>query len=255
METANKLDSLGLDYIVENSDYIFKLASALDTNNEIVKKKVFELLSALCAYSRSGYDRAIETFVYYKVSWLVGCKWALEGSAKKYSRAHCSHGMVNCKQKRERLPVSVVCSTRPNLLRVVGRASERRNEKSPKTNCTIWWDVVHYIISLFLFLLFARLFDMYAHSQNLKNERYRFNLIVGELEKTTSLEYKVAILAFLNCLIISAKTSQARIRMRNEFIGEWKICPSIITINKCHKVRLTREKWTCLCLLTNEVVL
>lgn len=95
----------------------------------------------------------------------------------------------------------------------------------------------------------------YAHSQNLKNERYRFNLIVGELEKTTSLEYKVAILAFLNCLIISAKTSQARIRMRNEFIGEWKICPSIITINECHKVRLTREKWTCLCLLTNEVVL
>jgi len=68
METANKLDSLGLDYIVENSDYILKLASALDTNNEIVKKKVFELLSALCAYSRSGYDRAIETFVYYKVS-------------------------------------------------------------------------------------------------------------------------------------------------------------------------------------------
>jgi hypothetical protein len=68
METANKLDSLGLDYIVENSDYIFKLASALDTNNEIVKKKVFELLSALCAYSRSGYDRAIETFVHYKVS-------------------------------------------------------------------------------------------------------------------------------------------------------------------------------------------
>lgn len=57
-------------------------------------------------------------------------------------------------------------------------------------------------------------------SQNLKNERYRFKVIVTELEKTVSLDYKVAILAFLNCLIISAKTCQARIRMRNEFIGK-----------------------------------
>lgn len=69
METTNKLDSLiGLDYIVENSDYVLKLAAALDSNNENVKKKVFELLSALCAYSRSGYNRAIETFENYKVS-------------------------------------------------------------------------------------------------------------------------------------------------------------------------------------------
>ena len=58
---------IGLDYIVENSDYVSKLAAALDTNNEIVKKQVFELLSALCAYSRSGYNRAIETLENYKV--------------------------------------------------------------------------------------------------------------------------------------------------------------------------------------------
>lgn len=64
----NRMDSrIGLDYIVENSDYVSKLASALDTNNEIVKKQVFELLSALCAYSRSGYSRAIETLENYKV--------------------------------------------------------------------------------------------------------------------------------------------------------------------------------------------
>lgn len=66
---ANSMDSrIGLDYIVENSDYVSKLAAALDTNNEIVKKQVFELLSALCAYSRSGYCRAIETLENYKVN-------------------------------------------------------------------------------------------------------------------------------------------------------------------------------------------
>ena len=64
----DNMDSrIGLDYIVENSDYVPKLAAALDTNNEIVKKQVFELLSALCAYSRSGYSRAIETLENFKV--------------------------------------------------------------------------------------------------------------------------------------------------------------------------------------------
>lgn len=64
----DNMDSrIGLDYIVENSDYVSKLAAALDTNNEIVKKQVFELLSALCAYSRSGYCRAIETLENFKV--------------------------------------------------------------------------------------------------------------------------------------------------------------------------------------------
>lgn len=65
----NDMDSrIGLDYIVENSDYVSKLAAALDTNNEVVKKQVFELLSALCAYSHSGYCRAIETLENYKVN-------------------------------------------------------------------------------------------------------------------------------------------------------------------------------------------
>ncbi|XP_030570905.1 formin-J [Drosophila novamexicana] len=57
---------IGLDYIVENRDYIAKLGSALDTQNATVKKQVFELLSALCAYSPDGYARAIETLEFYK---------------------------------------------------------------------------------------------------------------------------------------------------------------------------------------------
>jgi len=66
---ATTMDSrIGLDYIVENRDYIAKLGAALDTQNATVKKQVFELLSALCAYSPDGYARAIETLEFYKVS-------------------------------------------------------------------------------------------------------------------------------------------------------------------------------------------
>ncbi|XP_062128227.1 formin-J isoform X1 [Drosophila sulfurigaster albostrigata] len=57
---------IGLDYIVENRDYIAKLGTALYTQNATVKKQVFELLSALCAYSPDGYARAIETLDFYK---------------------------------------------------------------------------------------------------------------------------------------------------------------------------------------------
>lgn len=59
---------IGLDYIVENREYISKLGTALDTSNAVVKKQVFELLSALCAYNADGYARAIETLEFYKVN-------------------------------------------------------------------------------------------------------------------------------------------------------------------------------------------
>lgn len=58
---------IGLDYIVENREYVIKLGAALDTNNVTVKKQVFELLSALCAYNNDGYNRALETLDHYKV--------------------------------------------------------------------------------------------------------------------------------------------------------------------------------------------
>lgn len=59
--------------------------------------------------------------------------------------------------------------------------------------------------------------------QTIKGERYRLNIVVVELDKTTSVEYQIALLAFVNCVIISAATLQDRIRMRNEFIGEYLI--------------------------------
>lgn len=68
--TLPKMDStrIGLDYIVENREYVGKLGTALDTNNSTVKKQVFELLSALCAYSSEGHARALETLDHYRVS-------------------------------------------------------------------------------------------------------------------------------------------------------------------------------------------
>lgn len=62
-----------------------------------------------------------------------------------------------------------------------------------------------------------------SSEQTIKGERYRLNIVVVELDKTTSVEYQIALLAFINCVIISAATLQDRIRMRNEFIGEYLI--------------------------------
>lgn len=58
---------LQLEYIVENVEYVGKLGAALDTTNCTVKKQVFELLSALCAYNSEGYARATEILEHYKV--------------------------------------------------------------------------------------------------------------------------------------------------------------------------------------------
>ena len=42
--------------------------SALDTSNVMVKKQVFELLSALCMYSSQGHQLAIDALENYMVS-------------------------------------------------------------------------------------------------------------------------------------------------------------------------------------------
>jgi inverted formin-2 len=45
-------------------------------------------------------------------------------------------------------------------------------------------------------------------------------IVVSELDHTKALDYKVALLAFINCMIISAKNLQDRLRIRNELIGK-----------------------------------
>lgn len=63
-----------LDYVVENSEYVANLGSALDTGSVTVKKQVFELLTALCAYNAEGHARALETLEHYKVIFIFFIK-------------------------------------------------------------------------------------------------------------------------------------------------------------------------------------
>lgn len=57
----------GLDYITNDSSYVRKLAKALDSRNMLVRKQVFELLSALCVYSECGHALALDALNNYKV--------------------------------------------------------------------------------------------------------------------------------------------------------------------------------------------
>lgn len=50
-------------------------------------------------------------------------------------------------------------------------------------------------------------------------EKYRLSVIVSELEATKSVEYQTALVAFINCLIISTPRLVDRVRLRNEFVG------------------------------------
>lgn len=56
--------------------------------------------------------------------------------------------------------------------------------------------------------------------QVLKGERYRLNVIVSELRGACAVDYQTALVAFINCIIISTPQLKDRIRIRNEFIGE-----------------------------------
>jgi hypothetical protein len=56
--------------------------------------------------------------------------------------------------------------------------------------------------------------------QVLKGERYRLNVIVSELRDASAVDYQTALVAFINCIIISTPQLKDRIRIRNEFTGE-----------------------------------
>lgn len=56
--------------------------------------------------------------------------------------------------------------------------------------------------------------------QERKGERYRLRVVVDELQKAMAEDYQTALLAFINCLVISTPVLKDRIRIRNEFIGK-----------------------------------
>ncbi|KAF5286915.1 hypothetical protein FQA39_LY00448 [Lamprigera yunnana] len=124
---------IGLDFIVENPEYIGKLGVALDTTNVTVKKQVIELLSALCVYNEEGHARALDTLDHYR---------------------------------------------------------------------------------------------------KIKGERYRLTIVVKELDHATAVDYQTALVAFINCLIISTSRLNDRTRLRNEFIG-CHLLPVLSHLRKC----------------------
>ncbi|KAL7291846.1 hypothetical protein TKK_0014411 [Trichogramma kaykai] len=68
--------------------------------------------------------------------------------------------------------------------------------------------------------------------QNRKEARYRLLVVVNELGQAhDSEDYQTALLAFINCLVISAPGLKDRVRMRNEFIG-LKLLPILNELRK-----------------------
>ncbi|XP_063991076.1 uncharacterized protein Form3 isoform X2 [Diachasmimorpha longicaudata] len=67
--------------------------------------------------------------------------------------------------------------------------------------------------------------------QERKRERYRLRAIVDELQKANTEDYQAALLAFINCLIISTPAVKDRVRVRNEFIG-LKLLPILNDLRK-----------------------
>ncbi|XP_028165437.1 FH2 domain-containing protein 1 [Ostrinia furnacalis] len=66
---------------------------------------------------------------------------------------------------------------------------------------------------------YARAVDTLDRYKTIKGERYRLNVVVEELKNAATVDYKTALVAFINCIIISAPRLPDRIRVRNEFIG------------------------------------
>ncbi|XP_076666241.1 FH2 domain-containing protein formin 3 isoform X2 [Andrena cerasifolii] len=78
-----------------------------------------------------------------------------------------------------------------------------------------------------------RAIDTLHAYQERKGERYRLRIVVDELQKATAEDYRTALLAFINCLVISTPELKDRIRIRNEFIG-LKLLPILNELRKSH---------------------
>ncbi|CAL7949453.1 unnamed protein product [Xylocopa violacea] len=76
-----------------------------------------------------------------------------------------------------------------------------------------------------------RAIDTLHAYQKRKGERYRLRIVVDELQNAAADDYRTAILAFINCLVISTPVLKDRIRIRNEFIG-LKLLPILNELRK-----------------------
>ncbi|XP_076275391.1 FH2 domain-containing protein formin 3 isoform X1 [Rhynchophorus ferrugineus] len=78
----------------------------------------------------------------------------------------------------------------------------------------------------------TRALETLEHYKKIKGERYRLTFVVQELDRATAVDYQTALVAFINCLIISTPRLVDRIRLRNEFIG-CHLLPVLNNLRKC----------------------
>ncbi|XP_018014866.1 uncharacterized protein LOC108671794 isoform X3 [Hyalella azteca] len=90
-----------------------------------------------------------------------------------------------------------------------------------KSNTTIRKQVFELLSALCVYNAdgYATALEALNNYKEMRQERYRFKVVVDELRSPASVEYKTVVVAFINCIIISTTELQARISIRNEFIG------------------------------------
>lgn len=68
-----------------------------------------------------------------------------------------------------------------------------------------------------------------------KGQRYRFSLIVNELKDADLAQYQTVCVSFINALLFTSDDFHERVRLRNEFIGNYsKLC---FVLDEIHQKR------------------
>ncbi|XP_034960882.1 inverted formin-2 isoform X5 [Zootoca vivipara] len=61
--------------------------------------------------------------------------------------------------------------------------------------------------------------DALDHYKTVKNQQYRFSVIMNELSTTDNVPYMITLLSAINAVILGTEELRARTQLRNEFIG------------------------------------
>ncbi|XP_019374033.1 PREDICTED: inverted formin-2-like [Gavialis gangeticus] len=61
--------------------------------------------------------------------------------------------------------------------------------------------------------------DALDHYKNVKNQQYRFSVIMNELSTTDNVPYMATLLSVINAIILATEDLRVRVQIRNEFIG------------------------------------
>ncbi|XP_058018819.1 inverted formin-2 isoform X7 [Ahaetulla prasina] len=61
--------------------------------------------------------------------------------------------------------------------------------------------------------------DALDHYKTVKNQQYRFSVIMNELSVTDNVPYMITLLSAINAIILGTEELRGRMQLRNEFIG------------------------------------